>query len=187
MPRKPRILEPNRVHHVFNRRTDCQLLFPSPCAYGDFSRLVEEGRAKYSVRICTYCLMDTHWHQAIWVGDQENATQVARYLRWLSSSHALRFRRRSGTRGHGHVYQDRYKSIPVENDAHYLTLMRYIEANPMTVGLVERAERWPWSGFADRLSGRCRIICDGPVPLPTNWTEIVNARAEIAAIDEGRR
>jgi len=185
MPRKPRILEPNRVYHVFNRRTDCQLLFPSPRAYEDFVGLMAKGRRTYDIQVCTYCVMETHWHQAIWVRDGQDATRVARYLRWLSASHALRFRRRSGTRGHGHVYQDRYKSVAVENVARYLTLLRYIEANPLTAGYVDRAERWPWSGLADRLSGQHRIICEGPFPLPGNWTEIVNARVasdEIATL-----
>jgi putative transposase len=135
--------------------------------------------------------MDNHWHQAIWVRDKENATQVAKYLRWLSASHALRFRRRSDTRGEGHVYQDRYKSTVVGNDAHYLTLVRYIESNPLAAGLVDRAEHWPWSGLAERVSGRRRIIDDGPLPLPANWTEIVNRRAEsgteVEAWDGGSR
>ena len=173
MPRKPRILQENFVYHVFNRRTDRQRLFPSPRSYDDFIHLMENGREEYNVRICTYCLMETHWHQAVWVREN-GATAVSRYLRTLSARHALRFRRVSDTRGHGHVYQDRFKSVEVENDEHYLTLVRYIEANPVVAGLVDRAEQWPWSGFAERLSGRRRILDNGPVPLPVDWSAIVN-------------
>jgi putative transposase len=174
MPRKPRYLEANRVYHVFNRRTDRQPLFTSPQAYREFVSLMEAGRERYNVRICTYCLMETHWHQAIWVREQDGATGVVRYLRWLSSSHALRFRSWSGTRGNGHVYQDRYKALPVHDDAHYLTLIRYIEANPIAAGLVERAEQWPWSGLADRTKRETRVLDRGPVALPSNWIAIVN-------------
>ena len=176
MPRKPRLLEANRVYHVFNRRTDRQRLFPSPCAYDDFVHLIERGRERFDVRICTYCVMDTHWHQGIWVRENDGATAVSKYLRWLAACHALRFRFASDTRGDGHVYQDRFKSVPVETDAHYLTLVRYIESNPVAAGLVERAEYWPWSSFTERLSGRRRILDDGPVPLPDDWPDIVNAR-----------
>ena len=176
MPRQRRLLEGNLVYHVYNRRTDRQLLFPSSRAYDDFIHLIARGRERYNVRICTYCVMDTHWHQAIWVRENDGATAVTKYLRWLSACHARRFRFASDTRGDGHVYQDRYKSISVETDVHYLTLVRYIEANPLVAGLVERAEHWPWSGLAERLSGRRRIVDDGPMPLPHNWPDIVNER-----------
>jgi putative transposase len=167
-------MEGNAVYHVFNRRTDCQLLFPTRWSYEDFIDLMAHGQAAYGVRICTYALMSTHWHQAIWVREDGGESETA-YLRRLCASHALRFRRRSGTRGHGHVYQDRYKAKKAWNAAQYLALMRYIEANPVKAGLVARAEDWPWSGLAERLTGNPPIIEDGPVPLPSNWIQIVNA------------
>jgi len=74
------------------------------------------------------------------------------------------------------VYQARYNAKPVKDDAHYLTLVRYIEANPRAAGVVDAAEKWPWSSLAERISGRRRIIVDGPVQLPDDWTEIVNGR-----------
>ena len=183
MPRKPRILEPGIVYHIFNRRTDRQRLFPSPKAFDDFMRLMAEGRERYNVRICAYCIMVSHWHQAIWIRDDDGAASESRYLRWLSGRHAVRFRCASGTRGDGHVYQDRYKSVAVRSEQHYLTLVRYIEANPLQAGLVQRAEEWPWSSLAGRLSGYRRILDDGPVSLPDNWREIVNTRS--TAAEEG--
>jgi len=177
MPRRPRVLEQNVVYHVFNRRTDRQLLFPSPRAFDEFLELIQKGRDRYNVRICAYCVMDTHWHQAIWIPQNEGVPEVVKYLRRLSTSHAVRFRRSSATRGNGHVYQDRYKSKPVFTAAHYWTLLRYIEGNPVTGGRVERAEHWPWSSLTDRLHGRRRILDPGPVPLPTDWAEMVNAAA----------
>ena len=178
MPRTPRVLEPGLVYHVFNRRTDRQPLFATPRAYDDFLDLLEEACHRYATAICSYCVMKSHWHQAIWVRDQRDATAVAQYLRWLSGSHAIRLRCVSGTRGDGHVYQDRYKSKPVCSDGHYLTLVRYIEANPLEAGLVERAEDWPWSSLFERERAEPRIISSGPVPLPSNWCEIVNRRCQ---------
>jgi len=178
MPRKKRVLEANRVYHVYNRRTDLQLLFPSASAYDEFLDLLEDGRRRYCIRICAYCPLATHWHQAIWVRDGGGACDVSNYLRRLSSSHAIRFRLASGTRGNGHVYQDRFKSPVVETDWHYLTLVRYIEANPLEAGHVRRAEEWRWSSLAERVSGNHRILEDGPVPLPSDWVEIVNSRVQ---------
>ena len=160
------------------------LLFPSPTEFDGFLQLLEEGRERYDVRICAYCVMETHWHQALWVREGEGVTAVARYLRWLAACHAIRFRFASGTRGLGHVYQDRYKSKAVFDDDHYLTLIRYIEANPVVGGLVERAEHWPWSSLADRLNQRRRILHQGPVPLLRDWVNVVNTRSVLEETED---
>ena len=34
----------------------------------------------------------------------------------------------------GHLFQDRFKSEPVENDAYFLTVLRYIHQNPVKAG-----------------------------------------------------
>jgi len=181
MPRNPRVFESNFAYHLFNRRTDRQVLFPTMRSRDDFLDLLEEGRHGYQVTVCMYCVMETHWHLGVWVRDARDANAVGNFVRWLSARHAIRFRIATDTRGNGHVYQDRYKAKPVESIRHYLILTRYIEANPLEAGLVERAEDWRWSSLAERVSGRQRIIVDGPVSLPPNWLEIVN---EPAAFDE---
>jgi putative transposase len=171
MSRRPRIIEPGVVYHVFNRRTDRQCLFGSPRDFDNFFLLMEEGRERYKVRLCASCLMETHWHLALWAHDE---LSIGRYVRWLATTHAVRFRVASGTRGDGHVYGDRYKSVPVHGPMHYLALLRYIEANPMVAGLVSRAEDWRWSSLHERTGRSPRIIDDGPWPLPIEWQSIVN-------------
>ena len=172
MARKRRLLEANVVYHVFNRRTDKQCLFPNAFAYDNFIDLLAEGRDKYTVKHHAYCLLKTHWHLAI---SSDDADCIPIYLRWLATTHAVRFRTVTGTRGHGHVYQDRYRSVPTDGFLHYATLIRYIEANAVNAGLVSRAEKWRWTSLRERLSGRNRIIEPGPWPFPPRWVEIVNA------------
>jgi putative transposase len=88
--------------------------------------------------------------------------------------------------GEGHVYQDRFKSFPVESDGHLLTLGRYVERNARRAGLVERAEDWRWSGLWRRQHG-CDdwLLSTWPVPRPEDWLERVNeplTSAELTAI-----
>lgn len=172
MARPRRFIQSNVVYHIFNRRTDKQCLFTTNGAYDRFLDIVAAGRDKYPVRHHAYCLMKTHWHLAI---SSEDPAVIPLYLRWLATTHAVRFRRHTNTRGNGHVYQDRYKSTPVDGRIHYATLVRYIEANASTAGLVSRAEDWRWSSLKERMSGRNRIIEPGPWALPRTWAEIVNA------------
>lgn len=176
MPRKSRVIQSDVVYHVFNRRTDRQRLFPSSDAFEEFIRLMKEGHRRYRVRHCAFCLMDTHWHMALWPKD---STSMGEYLRWLCTTHAVRFRRQTGTRGNGHVYQDRYKSLPVRNFLYYATLIRYIEANPLNARLVRRAEDWRWSSLSERISDGPRLIESGPWDLPSDWLTIVNAQFKL--------
>src|SRR5262249_9867175 len=75
-----------------------------------------------------------------------------------------------------HLWQGRYKSFPVQQDDHLLTLLRYLERNPVRAGLVERAEAWPWSSAGLRAGrGEAPAFFDpGPVALPRRWLAWVN-------------
>lgn len=47
----------------------------------------------------------------------------------------------------GHVWQGRFKAFPIEHDKHLPRVLRYVERNALRVGLVARAEEWPWSSL----------------------------------------
>ena len=84
-------------------------------------------------------------------------------------------------RGSGHIWQGRFKAFPVQQDLHLLTVLRYVERNPLRARLVRRAENWQWSslhGIATRR--RPEWLVNGPVDRPRGWTERVN-RAETPA------
>jgi putative transposase len=123
--------------------------------------------------------MSNHWHLA---ASAEDPNTLSGYIRWVSATHAVRYRFQTDTRGHGHVYQDRYRAEPIETAVDYIRLVKYIEANPLEAGLVDRAERYQWSSLQERLSGRRRLIEAGPWELPSDWVVIVNTpdfRAEL--------
>jgi len=68
---------------------------------------------------------------------------------WLLTGYAVRFNRRH--RRWGHLFQNRYKSILVEEDSYLLELVRYIHLNPVRVGAVnglEDLDQYPWTGHS---------------------------------------
>lgn len=94
-------------------------------------------------------------------------------MMWLTTTHAHRYRlRHEGNPGH--LYQGRFKSFPVQDDAHLLTVARYVEANALRAGLVNRAEDWVWSSAAQSHGGDAACIDEWPVSRPANWLDIVN-------------
>ncbi|HYM88819.1 MAG TPA: hypothetical protein VES92_06840, partial [Nitrospiraceae bacterium] len=50
-------------------------------------------------------------------------------------------------RSHGHIWQGRFKSFPIQQDAHLLTVLRYVVRNPVRAQLVESVTQWPWSSL----------------------------------------
>jgi putative transposase len=81
------------------------------------------------------------------------------------------------SRSSGHLWQGRFTAFPTQEDEHLLTVLRYIERNPLRAGLVERAEAWRWSSLR-WVSGPERAPVrrePGTVPRGRPWVEGVNA------------
>jgi putative transposase len=81
------------------------------------------------------------------------------------------------TVGYGPLYQGRFKSFPVQEDRHLLTVLRYVERNARTAGLVRRAEAWRWGSLWARTEGPDELrelLAEWPTPQPRDWIERVN-------------
>src|SRR5262245_57537724 len=156
-------------------------LFHKQADYDAFERVIDETLAVRPMRVCAYCLMPNHWHLVLWPrGDGD----LAAFMQRLTVTHARRWMEHRHRVGMGHVYQGRYKSFPVQDDVHYLTVCRYVERNPLRARLVRRAESWRWSSFWRR--GRAALKgwpCEGPVPLPRDWASRVHQGQSQADLD----
>jgi len=90
--------------------------------------------------------------------------------------------------GGGHLYQGRFKSFPVQEDEHFLTVCRYVERNPLRANLVSRAELWKWSSLWTWNRAAPTVpLARWPVPRPTDWIEHVNAPQTEAELNAIRR
>jgi putative transposase len=90
--------------------------------------------------------------------------------------------------GHGHLYQGRFKNFLIQTDRHLLTVIRYVEANALRAGLVERAEEWPWSSVCTTAAPDGRpLISEWPVARPAEWTTYLNQKPIDAQIERLRQ
>ena len=162
------------VYHALNRANFRSRLFKGEAHYRDFLALVEESLERAPMRILAYCLMPNHWH---WVLYPRADGDLSRFLQLITLTHTQRYHAKTRTVGYGHVYQGRYKSLPVQSDRHFLTLVRYVERNALRAGLVERADDWPWSSLHVRLFGDAKqkkLLSPWPVPEPQNYRQWLN-------------
>jgi putative transposase len=141
MPRSARASVGGYCYHVLNRGNGRATVFHKDGDYHAFLKALREVAQDIPIRVLAYCLMPNHFHLALWpTGDDD----LSRALHWLTTAHVRRYHQHYHSSGH--VWQGRFKAFPVQDD-HLLTLLRYIERNPLRAGLVRRAEDWAWSSL----------------------------------------
>ena len=178
MGRPKRIAKGNIVYHTLNRANGRLRIFKKRQDFEAFESILAEGIERYRMRLCGYCIMGTHWHLVLWPRADDD---LSHFMRWVTVTHTQRWHAAHGTSGIGHLYQGRFKSFPVQSDWRYLSLLQYVEANPLRAGLVEHAETWPWSSLAIRCGARKEIALHrGPKRLPDDWPRHVQAAIEPA-------
>jgi putative transposase len=185
MPRSARVAPGGSVFHVLNRANGRLTLFRKDEDYLAFERLLVEAHGRTPTRLLDWCLMPNHWHMVIWPRRDGELTE---FLRWLTLTHAQRWKNAHGAVGHGHLYQGRFKSFIVERDAALTTVLRYVQRNPLRARLVGRVERWRWGSCRVRLQGPpelAALLAEWPVDAPRDWLEWVNrpqTDAEVEAV-----
>lgn len=113
-----------------------------------------------SFEIVCYCLMPNHFHFLIrQVGD----IPISKLISKVCTSYSMYFNRRH--KHIGHLFQDRFKSVPVDIDDYLLWLSVYIHQNPKVAGLVKNLEEWQWSSYQDYVGLRHGNLCKKDVVL----------------------
>ena len=187
MPRPRRTAPGGFVYHVLNRANGRRTMFEKEGDYRAFEDMVAKVQERVPMRILAWCLMPNHWHLLLW---PQHDGDLSNYMRLLTLTHTQRwhaFRRSAGT---GHLYQGRFKSFVVQDDAHFLSVCRYVEANALRAKLVPRAENWRWCSLWQEYQGagcaRPRLH-EWPVARPRDWAAYVNEASKPADLDALRR
>ena len=181
MGRTARASQGGFVYHVLNRGNGRADVFHNDDDYAAFVTLMQEAHEKVPMRLVGYCLMTNHFHLVLWPhGDGD----LSRWMQWLMTAHVRRYHlhyKRSG-----HVWQGRFKAFPIQDDEHYLTVLRYVERNPLRANLVQQSQDWEWSSLnPTERSGPVGMLSEGPVAKPAEWTRFVNGvetEAELTAL-----
>ena len=159
-------------YHVLNRGNGRMDIFHKPEDFDAFTKVLAEGLGRYRVELLAWCLMSNHWHVVM---RPRQADALGKLMGWVGVTHMRRHHSHYHTIGGGHLYQGRFKSFPVQDDLHFLSVCRYVEANPMRAGLVKKAEAWRWSSLGDRQSETPLLeTVEWPVDRPRNWTALAN-------------
>jgi putative transposase len=173
MGRSKRITAGGIVYHVLNRANRRARIFHKPRDYDAFLDILAEGLQLVPCRVLGLCVMPNHWHLVLWPhGDGD----LSRYMAWVTNTHVKRYRLHYQDTIGGHLYQGRFKSFPVQEDRHLLTVLRYVEANPLRAKLGTRAGDWPWSSYALSSKPWASNLSPWPLDRPADWGALVEER-----------
>ena len=141
MPRKARKKSESGIYHIIMRGINRQSIFEDDEDYEKFIQVIQKYKMQSGYKIYAYCLMGNHVHLLLKIGI-EPLEQVMRricgsYVYWYN----WKYQRT------GNLFQDRFRSEPVENESYFVIVQRYIHQNPLKARLVESIEQYNWSSF----------------------------------------
>ncbi len=131
-----------------------QTIFEDEEDSDEFLQTLGIYKAELNCSIYAYCLMLNHVHFLIRIGGEDLSTLMrkvgAKYVYWYNR----KYERIGG------LFQDRYKSEPVEDDGYFLTVLRYIHLNPVKAGICKAASDYKESSYNDYMQPRKGQITD---------------------------
>ena len=145
MPRGPRLDSPGTLHHVIIRGIEKKAIVKDDVDRHNFVERMGRLSRKLQTPVYAWALMTNHAHILLRSGPPGISAFMRRLLTGYAVVYNLRHRR------HGHLFQNRYKSIVVEEEPYFRELVRYIHLNPMRAGIVDnlhQLDRYPWSGHS---------------------------------------
>ena len=141
MARPLRIEYEGAYYHVLSRGNKQQAIFLADHDRQTFLKTIARMSERFDVTIIAYVLMDNHYHLLI----RTNRPNLSKSMQWLGTTYTTIFNLSNSQCGH--LFQGRFKSIVVENEAYLLQLSYYIHRNPLRAGIVQRLIDYPWSSY----------------------------------------
>ena len=164
MARQAREASGTGIYHVMLRGINRQNIFEDEEDYRRFLMILfqmvcpvdEKGYPLPSRCIFyAYCLMPNHVHLLV----REASDNLADVVKRIGGSYAQYFNKKY--QHFGHLFQDRFKSEPVNDNAYFFTLLRYIHQNPIAAGICRDLGNYPWSSWGEyeRTGNGIQVIC----------------------------
>jgi len=145
MPRHARLDAPGTLHHVIVRGIEKRPIVDDDNDRKMFIERVGELSQALQTSVYAWALMTNHAHMLL----RSGPAGLAAFMRKLLTGYAISYNHRHHR--HGYLFQNRYKSIVVEEDSYFKELVRYIHLNPLRAGMVDslpKLDHYQWSGHS---------------------------------------
>ena len=180
MPRKERITEAG-IYHIINRGVERRNIFNEHSDYDFFLELLLKLTKDYNVIIHTYVLMTNHYHILL----ETKQNNLSKAIQFLNDKYAKYYNKKY--KRVGHLWQGRYKSYALYDDAHFWIVVKYIERNPIKANMVNDINQYNYQSFFEwkNKSENYVLLNDSKIFDMTllEYEEYMSTELEIDAID----
>ncbi|MBQ6946582.1 MAG: transposase [Clostridia bacterium] len=155
MSRQARRKSESGIYHVMLRGINKQAIYVSETDHLRFLQILQKYKQECGFTLYAYCLMGNHVHLLI---KETERCPLELIMKKIATSYAYWFN--LSYQRTGHVFQDRFRSEPIDDDPYFLAVLRYIHQNPLKAGLCRRDLEYKWSSFADYKARRMDGLTD---------------------------
>ena len=141
MPKTAREKSETGIYHIMLRGIDKRNLFLEKSDYEKFIEYIVKAKEKTDFTVYAYCLMTNHVHMLLKTENEGIGNIIRRITVGYAQYHNIKNSRT------GHLFQNRFKSEPVDTDEYFLTVLRYIHQNPLKAKMVKKIEDYKWSSY----------------------------------------
>lgn len=154
MPRCARRKSETGVYHIMIRGINKEKIFIDDEDCRRFLKILKDCKEISKFKLYAYCLMGNHVHLLLQEVDENIDLIVkrigSRYVYWFNTKYQRI----------GHLFQDRYKSEPVDNDEYFLSALRYIHCNPVKAKIVSGCEEYRYSSYNEYFGASSLVDCE---------------------------
>ena len=155
-PRRP-AYQAGPYYHIYNRGAHRESIFRNEDNYLFVLLKIKHYCRELALTLIAYCLMPNHYH---WLVRQDGEQPAGRLAQRVFNSYTKAYNKRYVRQGT--LFEGRYRAIHVDREAYLRHVCRYIHANPVRHGFVERVELWPYSNYHEWVRAREGSLVDRP-------------------------
>lgn len=175
MARQSRQVCGSGVYHLMVRGVNRSEIFIDDNDRCHYLNTLAKIKMEESIIILGYCLMPNHVHLL----SKDDNQNISKFMQRLNVSYSRYFNTRH--QRVGHLFQNRFRSEAIEDDAYIMTVLSYIHLNPTKAGMTHQPDSYRWSscqvyyGDADFLPG----LTDTEFILAMYSDKLEMARADV--------
>jgi len=136
------------IYHVMCRGNNKQSIFLDDGDSNKYYFLLAEAKQKYDFDLYAFCFMSNHVHLVVC----ERTDSISDIMRYINSGFGSFINWKHERVGH--LFQNRFRSEPIENDGYLLSAVRYVHNNPVKAEIVSSPEEYYWNSYRGYLDSR---------------------------------
>ncbi len=180
MPRTARVLCDEGIYHILNRGNNKQPIFYDHSDYLMFKDTTKKYLSKYAIQIYNYALLPNHFHLLL---TSIRARELQKFMQGICQIYTHYHHRKYNSVGC--LFQNRYKSLLITEDAYLAECTGYIERNPVRAGLANNVAKYPYSSYQFYASNsKDSLLTENPLYSNMGTTPLKRQKAFVECINK---